>query len=195
MPDWVDMKNCPLQKSSFLSKKKFSFFHFFLDFFLFIFFFPTILQRISTQGVVLRPFFADIPVFEYDDHSFASQKSYRSWKKKFPKDMSKDEQCPAVRKWAQKYRFFQSCPKSLKNWLQGYFLPKFSFLRSKKFKIVVLMVEILSNYEVLYFEKLDFFIFFGCFRPPAAKKSDFSEKGQTDPKSLFRVIFSRNLRF
>ena len=108
----------PTSKIFIFEQKKIFIFSFFFGFFFIYFFFsPTILQRFSTQGVVLRPFFADIPVFEYDDHSFASQKSYRSWKKKFPKDMSKDEQCPAVRKWAQKYRFFQSCTKSLKNWL------------------------------------------------------------------------------
>ena len=48
---------------------------------------------------------------------------------------------------------------------------------------------------MLFFEKFNFVTFFGCFRPVAAKKSDFSKKGQTAPKWLFRGIFSENLRF
>ena len=97
--------------------------------------------------------------------------------------------------WAEKYRFFKNRPKSPKNCLQGYFLLKFSFLRSKKSKIVILVVEITLNGLGAIFQKIHFFHDFRVFSPLKGQKYAFFQNSQNFTKLRFQAHFFLKFTF
>ena len=104
-------------------------------------------------------------------------------KKIVPKILSKDKNAPPPSEKGLKNidfsKIVQNCPKTV---YRGVFCRNFRFCGLKNSKSSFWWSKSPSNDKVLFFEKFDFVTFFGCFRPVAAKKSDFSKKDQTTPK-------------